>query len=142
MSLNIPPAVTWAPAPGPRTIRGCFLYLVVVKAMMLSEPASCAKGWSFLYLRNSTSPCWLSASTTPTYLKTFGFHTKKRERKQKKTIKNTLYEDKYLRKHAPPKPTQSGHEIFLANWLWKDDIIIQKNLWFQRSPQFTSTWYC
>lgn len=44
MSLKIPPAVTCAPAPGPRTIRGCCLYLSVVNAMMLSDPESCANG--------------------------------------------------------------------------------------------------
>lgn len=44
MSLNTPPAVTSAPAPGPRTISGCFSYLSVVKAMMLSDPDNCANG--------------------------------------------------------------------------------------------------
>lgn len=40
MSLKTPPAVTSAPAPGPRTMSGCFSYLSVVKAIMLSDPES------------------------------------------------------------------------------------------------------
>ncbi|KAG5576897.1 hypothetical protein H5410_057031 [Solanum commersonii] len=48
MSQNTPPAVTSAPAPGPRTIRGCFAYLSVVNAIMLSDPESCANGCSLL----------------------------------------------------------------------------------------------
>jgi hypothetical protein len=43
------------------------------------------------------------------------FKQRRENGNRKKTLKNTLYEDKYLRKHAPPKPTQSGHGIFLAN---------------------------
>ncbi len=44
-SLNTPPAVTSAPAPGPRMISGCCRYRAVVNAIILSLPLSCAKGW-------------------------------------------------------------------------------------------------
>ena len=36
-------------------------------------------------------------------------------------------------KRTAPKQTQSGHEIFLANQLWKEDI---GNLQFLSSPRF------
>lgn len=65
-SLNTPAAVTSAPAPGPLTIRGWLAYLVVVKAIILSVPESCAKAWDFGNLCNSTLPSLFNTSTTPT----------------------------------------------------------------------------
>jgi hypothetical protein len=39
-------------------------------------------------------------------------------------------------KRTTPKQTQSGHEIFLANQLWKEDMLNQTNLQFLSSPWF------
>lgn len=71
MSEKTPPAVTSAPAPGPLTMRGCFWYLKVVKAIMLSLPDSWEKAWLSGYLLSSTRPSFVFKSTTPTYLKTW-----------------------------------------------------------------------
>ncbi len=66
MSVSTPAAVTSAPAPGPRTIRGCALYRADENTSILSLPASCAKGCDLGYLggasaRNSSATAWLSA---------------------------------------------------------------------------------
>lgn len=65
-SLNTPPAVTAAPAPGPLTISGCSWYRLLLKEMMLSLPDSCANASVFLYRRSSTRPSFFRTSTTPT----------------------------------------------------------------------------
>ena len=46
-------------------MRGCWWYRCVVKAMMLSEPCSCAKGCELGYLLSSTLPLPAWQSTTP-----------------------------------------------------------------------------
>jgi len=92
MSLNIPAAVTWAPAPGPRTMSGWLLYLLVVNAIMLSDPDTCANGSSFLYFLSSTTPFLFLTSTTPTYLNTFKQHQKLLLRKPLISLKvNVIY---------------------------------------------------
>ena len=65
-SENTPPAVTSAPAPGPRMMRGCFMYREVEKRMMLSLPVSWANAWFLGYLLSSTLASFVVVSTTPT----------------------------------------------------------------------------
>lgn len=68
MSLNTPPAVTSAPAPGPRMMSGQSMYRCVVNEIMLSAPLSCVNGCDLGNDRKDTVPVPSLQSIVPTYL--------------------------------------------------------------------------